>query len=162
MTDTLPAGVTFVSATGRGLVVHERRQRVGHVHPAGARLRGDGTDITVTVTAPTQASSITNAAVVSAVSRSGCHQRRRIDHNLGSGIGRPQIAKTGPATVQAGGRLVYTLSVTNPGPSSAQTVSVLDTLPSGVAVVSAAGAGWSCSHAANVSVTCTRPALGSG
>jgi uncharacterized repeat protein (TIGR01451 family) len=73
-----------------------------------------------------------------------------------------EIAKTGPATAEAGGRLTFSLSVTNHGPSSAQTVSVVDTLPSGVTFVSASGSGWSCSHAGNVSVTCTRPALGSG
>jgi uncharacterized repeat protein (TIGR01451 family) len=73
-----------------------------------------------------------------------------------------EIAKTGPATVKAGDRLVYTVSVTNHGPSTAQTVSVVDTLPPGVAFVSASGSGWSCAHAADVSVTCTRPSLPSG
>jgi uncharacterized repeat protein (TIGR01451 family) len=73
-----------------------------------------------------------------------------------------ELAKTGPTTVQAGGRVVYTLSVTNQGPSAAQTVSVVDTLPPGVTFVSASGPGWSCTHAGDVSVTCTRPALPSG
>ena len=34
MTDTLPAGVTFVCATGHRLGLLERRQRLGDLHPA--------------------------------------------------------------------------------------------------------------------------------
>ncbi|MGZ8579531.1 MAG: hypothetical protein ACXWWX_08425, partial [Actinomycetota bacterium] len=119
--------------------------------------------IRVVVTAPTQVSSITNAVVVSAVSPDPdvTNDEASITTSVAASADL-EIAKTGPATVEAGGRLVYTLSVTNHGPSSAQTVSVVDTLPSGVSFVSASGAGWSCSHAGNVSVTCTRPALGSG
>jgi uncharacterized repeat protein (TIGR01451 family) len=47
------------------------------------------------------------------------------------------IVKTGPATVDAGGQLTWTLEVTNNGPDDATGVKVDDTLPAGVQFVSA-------------------------
>src|SRR5207253_4263688 len=41
-------------------------------------------------------------------------------------------------------------------------LSVVDALPAGVTFVSASGAGWTCTHSANVSVTCTRASLATG
>jgi uncharacterized repeat protein (TIGR01451 family) len=45
------------------------------------------------------------------------------------------ITKAGPATVTAGGEVVYQISVTNYGPSTAQSVDVKDLLPPGVSYV---------------------------
>ena len=47
------------------------------------------------------------------------------------------IEKTGPATVDAGGQLTWTLEVTNEGPDDATGVKVEDALPAGVQFVSA-------------------------
>lgn len=47
------------------------------------------------------------------------------------------IEKTGPATVEAGGQITWTLEVTNNGPDDATGVEVEDTLPDGVQFVSA-------------------------
>ncbi|MGH8371883.1 MAG: beta strand repeat-containing protein [Gammaproteobacteria bacterium] len=57
----------------------------------------------------------------------------------------------------AGGSGSYTLTVHNNGPDSyvpANTITVTDTLPTGLTYVSASGSGWSCSAAGQV-VTCT-------
>ena len=43
-TDTLPAGVTFVSATGTGWTCTQRGERVGDLHPADPGHRCDGAD----------------------------------------------------------------------------------------------------------------------
>src|SRR5207245_2475102 len=43
-----------------------------------------------------------------------------------------QIVKTAPASVNAGGSLTYTLTVTNNGPSTATTPTISDTLPAGL------------------------------
>jgi uncharacterized repeat protein (TIGR01451 family) len=69
------------------------------------------------------------------------------------------LVKTGPASVAAGAQVGYRLVVSNAGPNAATGVQVVDTLPAGVAFVSAAGPGWACGHSGNVSVTCTRPTL---
>ena len=60
-----------------------------------------------------------------------------------------------------GTNLVYTLSISNAGPSSAASVSVSDTIPAGLGFVSATGAGWTCNFAAGT-VTCTRATLAVG
>ena len=49
------------------------------------------------------------------------------------------IAKSGPVTVIPGNNIVYTITVNNGGPSTAQTVSVADPTPSGLTFVSNSG-----------------------
>ncbi len=161
--DTLPPGATFVSASGPGWSCsHATNVSVTCTRPtiaSGAVAPG----ITVVVTAPKQTASITNTAVVSAASADPDPTNDSASTTTSvTASADLAIAKTGPATVEAGARVVYTLSVRNQGPSSAQTVSVVDTLPPGVTFVSASGAGWSCSHDTNVSVTCKRPVIASG
>jgi uncharacterized repeat protein (TIGR01451 family) len=69
------------------------------------------------------------------------------------------IVKSTAAPVAFGSNpITYTLAVTNNGPSSANTVSVVDTLPAGSTFVSASGTGWTCNNVAGT-VTCTVPSL---
>ena len=49
------------------------------------------------------------------------------------------IAKTGPASVVAGTNVVYTITVTNAGPSNAEGVVVTDVTPAGLTFVSNTG-----------------------
>ncbi len=63
------------------------------------------------------------------------------------------IAKTGPATVDVQGNVVYTITVTNPGPNPATAVTVTDALPAGLTFVSAAASQGSCAGAATVVCT---------
>ena len=63
------------------------------------------------------------------------------------------IVKTGPATASPGDTLTWTLSVTNTGNVTAQGATVTDTLPDGIAFVSANGLGWSCSYTTTLSCT---------
>lgn len=70
------------------------------------------------------------------------------------------VSHSGNFTIGQNG--VFTLGVTNNGPSDATGVTVTDTLPSGLSFVSAAGTGWSCSDAGQT-VTCTQSGtIGSG
>ena len=158
--DTLPAGVSFVSASGTGWTCGQAAGVVTCTR--GALPTGTAPDITVNVTAPAAAGSLTNSATVSSATT---------DPNLANNTGQLtttvtavadlSLVKTGPATVAAGGAIAYTLAVNNGGPSTATSVSVADTLPAGVAFVSASGTGWTCGEAAGV-VTCTRPSLATG
>ncbi len=69
------------------------------------------------------------------------------------------LAATGSATGSApGGAITYTLDVGNRGPSRATSLVVEDVLPSGAALDTATGAGWSCGEVGGV-VTCARPSL---
>jgi uncharacterized repeat protein (TIGR01451 family) len=56
-----------------------------------------------------------------------------------NGVADLAISKSADANANAGEQLVYTLVITNRGPSNAENVVVTDTLPAGVTVVSAAG-----------------------
>jgi uncharacterized repeat protein (TIGR01451 family) len=63
------------------------------------------------------------------------------------------IAKTGPATVQPGQNIVYSIQALNAGPDAATLVQISDPLPAGTTFVSLASpAGW----------TCSTPAVGTG
>ena len=66
-----------------------------------------------------------------------------------------RVAKTGPASVHSGEAFDYVIHVYNAGPAIAiGPVSVIDTLPAGLAYVSSTGSGWACS-AVSRTVTCT-------
>jgi uncharacterized repeat protein (TIGR01451 family) len=69
------------------------------------------------------------------------------------------IVKNTAAPVAFGSNpITFTLAVTNNGPSSANTVSVVDTLPAGSTFVSASGTGWVCNNVSGT-VTCTVASL---
>lgn len=74
-----------------------------------------------------------------------------------------QMNKSHTGDFIAGQNGVYTLSVTNNGPSNhTGTITVTDPLPAGLSFVSAVGTGWSCSLGGST-VTCTQNnALASG
>jgi uncharacterized repeat protein (TIGR01451 family) len=65
-----------------------------------------------------------------------------------------------PDPVAAGADITYELLVTNASPSVARSVTVTLALPAGTTLVSAAGAGWSCTGSGMV--TCSRPTLFTG
>jgi uncharacterized repeat protein (TIGR01451 family) len=72
------------------------------------------------------------------------------------------VNKTSSApTVAVGAPFSYTINVSNLGPATATSVSLVDTLPAGVGFVSASGTGWTCGQLAGV-VTCTLPTLAVG
>jgi uncharacterized repeat protein (TIGR01451 family) len=67
------------------------------------------------------------------------------------------ITKSHTDIFTVGSNGVFTLNVTNNGPSATSgTITMTDTLPTGLTYVSATGSGWTCG-AAGQTVTCTRP-----
>ena len=137
VTDTLPAGVTFVSATGGGA------NNSGVVNwSLGTLASGQVSNFTVTVTARASGT-LTNVASVTSPT---------LDPHLLNNATPPvittvtpqadlQIGKSAAASVLATSNLVYTISVTNFGPSVASSVTVTDALPTGTIFVSASGGG---------------------
>ncbi len=68
------------------------------------------------------------------------------------------VQKNGPATAASGAVLTYAIPITNSGPSFAANLTVTDVLPPELTLVSASGAGWSCTGGSTV--TCTLAQLG--
>ena len=143
VTDTLPAGMQFVSASagctadrrhGALRPGNDRRRRVGlgDDHRHGRRRR-----------------------------RPGQHRDRRLRHRRPGPVRDSasvtvlvgpatdlSIVKTGPATVAAGGQLTYTLTARNDGPSAATGVTVTDQLPAGMTYVGSAASQGGCTSPA--------------
>ena len=120
VTDTLPAGVTFVSATGAGWTC----SNAGNVSATCTRpalaTGVTAPTITVVVTAPAQGATLTDTATVAATTSDP------VPGNNSSSVTTTvtpsadlAITKTGPATVVAGASVTYQLVVTDNGPSDA-------------------------------------------
>jgi len=159
-----------VSATGGGV------NNSGVVSwSLGTLASGQVSNVTVTVTAPASGS-LTNVGSVSS-RRAIPTQRTNVTLPVittVTPVADVAIGKTGSASVFAASNLVYTISVTNFGPSSASGVVVTDTLPATATFVSASGGGvnnsgvvsWTLGTLAsgqisNITVTVTAPASGS-
>jgi len=161
VTDTLPAGTTFVSATGTGWTCTQAGAIVTCTRPALAV--GTAPPIAIVVTAPAAAGTITDTASVAATTLDPAPANNTATATTTVGLTADlAVAIVGtPDPIAPGGAETYTVTVTNNGPSTATSVTVTDTLPAGATFVSAAGAGWLCTQAAGV-VTCTLATLPPG
>ena len=161
--DTLPNGVTFVSAAGGGFTC-SGTTAITCSH--GTLTSGSSTSVVLTVTAPplSTATSLANSGTVSLTSSGVTDSNSSNDTASGSTTITPvnlSIAKADlfdPVTT--GGVLSYTLTVQNPSNVSAHTIEVDDPLPAGTTFVSATGTGWTCAlDTPGSTVVCTRPTL---
>ena len=134
VTDTLPAGVTFVSATGTGWACSNVGERLRDLHAGGAGHRGDRPDDHPGRhgAGPDHDPDEHRLGGVHH-RRPGCGEQHLLGRRTGvTASADLAITKTGPATVVAGGSVAYQLTVTDNGPSDAANLSVTDTLPAGV------------------------------
>jgi large repetitive protein len=151
LTDTLPAGVTFVSATPSGACT-----AAGQTVTCRLGTLADGAKTTVDMTAAVATSvpagPLTNIATVT----SSTPDPDLANNTTGTtGTIAPladvSLAKTAsPATAVAGENVVYTLTARNAGPSDAAGLAVTDPIPVGTTFVSASSG---CAAAGGV-VTC--------
>ncbi|WP_456376660.1 isopeptide-forming domain-containing fimbrial protein [Thiolapillus sp.] len=139
VTDTLPADVTLVSTSGCA------NDPTGVPNCSlGDLAVGATVSYTVTVEVGSGASgTLTNAAVVSATTPDPDMGNNTATEPTAVNVAADlRIAKTDNADpVNAGDQVVYTIVVTNAGPSDATGVTVADTLPAGVTLVSTNGCG---------------------
>ena len=63
------------------------------------------------------------------------------------------VVKTGPANVNAGNNLTWSITVTNDGDADASSVVVTDTLPAGVTSPVVVSTGWTCTGTTDLSCT---------
>ncbi len=141
-TDQLPAGVTFAGASGGGTAVGNTV-----TWPAIASLaNGASASYTVRAVATATGTLVNIASAASPTTdpdpanNNGSASASRAttvvatDANL-------SVAKSGPASAMPGDTIEYTIAVVNAGPSIAVGVTVTDSLPAGLAFVSASDGG---------------------
>ena len=156
VTDALPAGLRYVSATGTGWTCAATGGTVTCARTGTLAPGATAEPITVTVTVLAAAyPSVTNTATVAAQTPDPVPANNTdADAVTVPALVDLTIAKSHTGPVQVGSRASYAIVVTNNGPTAdpgPQTV--VDTLPTGLRFVSGAGVGWACS-AAGRAVTC--------
>ncbi len=166
LVDTLPSGVSFVSATGTDWTCHEAGGTV--ICDLASLSVGDANPIVINVTAPSTAGEITNQATVSSATAESDSSNNSVSEvtTVNAVAAEEQadlsLSLTGSAdSVNTNTALSYTLIVSNAGPQTASNVQLVDTLPSGVSFVSATGTDWTC-HEAGGTVTCELASLSVG
>jgi len=165
VSDTLPVGTTFVSASGTGWACGASGQVVTCTRATALASGTTAPLITLTVTIGAAAApSVTNTACVS-------NPNEGNSANNCSSVTTTIIPQADLSIIKAalnapwivGQQTQYTLAVANAGPNTAAApITVTDTLPASLTFVSATGTGWACG-ASGQAITCTRAtALASG
>jgi uncharacterized repeat protein (TIGR01451 family) len=179
VTDAIPAGMTFVSATQNSGPAFDCSSvpavgTNGTVTCTIATLtNGSSADFTFTFTIPPAtppSTFFTNIATVSSPddtssendSSTAVTSTPTNDADLG-------VTKSGPASAAPGGNVVYDIQVFNNGPAAATTVSLTDPLPGTMTFVSItqnSGPAFNCSSVpavgTNGTVTCTIASMANG
>jgi uncharacterized repeat protein (TIGR01451 family) len=141
VSDVLPAGVTFVSATG-GATYNAGTNMVNFT--SGILIPAGTTNFTITILpAANRTGDLVNTAVVAppqGVTDPNPDNNSSTDTNTVAPVADLSILKTdGSVTYVPGQNLTYTVTVTNLGPSTVTGATVSDVLPAGVTFVSATG-----------------------
>jgi len=165
--DTLPANLSFVSASGAGWACSAAGQVVTCLNGSNLAVSGTTTQLllTVQVAAGISTGTVTNPATVEAIDNflgdgnpsnnttTGAFQVvPGADLSVGKAVSTP-VVSAGPVT--------FTLTPRNNGGSTASTVQVVDTLPAGFTNIVGSGTGWACATA-DQTVTCTRASYAVG
>lgn len=149
MADTLPAGVTLVSATpSQGSCTGTSTVSCS----LGTVANGASATVTIIVTPTTTGSKSNTATVTSTTADPNTSNNSSTATTMVNPSANLSIVKTdAPDPLFVGQNLTYTIIVTNNGPSSASAVTVTDTLPAGATYVSATPSVGSCSGTSTVS-----------
>jgi uncharacterized repeat protein (TIGR01451 family) len=145
ITDALPAGTTFVSLTqnagGSGFTMTTPTVGSGGTVTISNPTLVPGQVATFTLVvlvnpSLTSADLSNSATATSATTDPTPGNNTSIDVITLTPQADVQVNLTGPANVTAGDNATYTITVTNPGPSDAQSVLITDTLPAGTTFMS--------------------------
>jgi len=161
VTDTLPAGTTFLSASGTGWLCSLSSGIVICTRPTLAV--GSAPAIVLRLTAPNISTTLTNSASVGSatVDPIPANNSATTTTTLVSDADLSLAITDTPDPAGMNDNVTYALQVTNLGPSPATTVTLTNTLPAAATFVSASGSGWTCNQAGGT-VTCTMGSLAVG
>jgi len=158
--DTLPSGLSFVSASGSGWSCSASGQTVTCTRTGSIASGASAPALVLTVAVAANASGTkTNTATVAGSAFDNISSNNTASDSYTLSADLSILMSRTPATLSAGGTASYTIMVTNDGPGSQPgPITVTDTLPTGVTFASASGTGWTCSSSGQT-VTCTRSSL---
>jgi uncharacterized repeat protein (TIGR01451 family) len=157
VTDTLPAGLSFVSGSGSGWTCSAVGQVVTCIN-TGVLTVGSSNSLTLMV-AVTQAGvpTVNHTVHVQTSGDANAANDSSSDPTTVVGPVDLAIAKRHNGNFTVGVNAAYTLVVSNVGPTpSSGTITVRDSLPAGLGFVSGTGSGWAC-NAVGALVTCATP-----
>jgi uncharacterized repeat protein (TIGR01451 family) len=166
VTDPLPAGLTYVSSTSPdGFTCSATGQDVTCVTPDAVGLpNGDTISVTLTVTVAQDllATEVTNTATAATPTLDSHGNPASGSGSTTNPVGAVtslSVTKTLVGPLTPGADAVYSIAVTDTGPSDAAgPITVTDPLPTGLTYVSSTSSdGFSCS-AAGQDITCATPA----
>jgi uncharacterized repeat protein (TIGR01451 family) len=142
LTDTLPAGETLVSETQlSGPDTFTDTSSGNTASFAAATMISGNADVFQVVahaaSSIANGTTLTDTASVAAANPDPTpgNNTSSVDSTVATSADLA-VTKTGPAAITAGTNVTYTVSLTNSGPSDAQSVSLTDTLPAGETLVS--------------------------
>ena len=165
VSDTLPTGESYVSATGTGWTCSAASQIVSCDYPSRIVADNSAPVISLVVavgSSPSLLGTVTNLAEVTPGVTADGNPANNSASDPTTIIGADlSITKSHSGSLVAGANATYALTVANAGPAtSAGPITVIDTLPSGESFVSASGTDWTCSDgsgSSSATVTCTNP-----
>jgi len=154
VTDSLPTGLSYVSGTGAGWTCTAAGQTVTCTS-AGPIAKDAVSAIMLTVAVgPAAAPGVVNVATAATAGDPNSANDSGSDATVVAGSLDLSIVKSHLGNFTVGGNGSYTLAVQNVGSmSTTGTITVTDTLPTGLTFISATGAGWNCSTAGQL-VSC--------
>jgi large repetitive protein len=156
VTDALPAGLSYASATGTGWVCSAAAEVVTCTAAAGLAVGQTSTISLVVDVGPLAFPTVTNVATVTTPSEETKADNNSADDTAPvSPLSELEVVKR-LGQYDAGSRVAtWRITVTNHGPNPTQRpVVVSDVLVTGLSYVSATGSGWACG-AARQTITCT-------
>src|SRR5207302_268915 len=155
----LGATITAVSPSGGGFTCGLNTTTNTATCSGGMLSKTAQATITLTVKAPDEGGTVTNAATVSAheVDSNPANNTSATVTTSVRAVADLAITKTGPAQVDAGASFNYTLTVTNNGPSTATQIQVTDQpLGATITAVSASGGSFTCAFSTTTNTaTCS-------
>jgi uncharacterized repeat protein (TIGR01451 family)/fimbrial isopeptide formation D2 family protein len=159
VTDVMPAGMTCVSVEGgpcdddsAPTLTYADGLAVGH---------GFSVRVVARVAADAGPATLTNTATVSGPNDGDPTNDTATDATTVVDRANVSLTKTvtGADPVRAGETTSFRLTAHNDGPSDADDVTVVDTLPAGMTLVAVSGTGWACTPS---TITCVLPTLAAG
>ncbi|MBB2987761.1 DUF7507 domain-containing protein [Terracoccus luteus] len=166
--DAPPRGFTFATGTGPGTTCEQQQDIAVPIIECALGTLAPGESRTITLSGSIDADTVAGTALTNSATMSSSTPDPNPANNTAAATTTTttsadvSVSKSvAPDPLTAGAAATYTLLLGNAGPSTAQGVTVTDTLPAALRVTGAVVAGGTCAVAGQ-QVTCTVPQLAAG